>query len=47
MDIVLKFIKEACSVEDALKQTVRLLVFVRDTKAAANNEAIKTGLLNA
>lgn len=39
--------EEHCQVEDAKKQPVRLLGLVRDTKAAATNEAAKAGLLRA
>lgn len=39
--------EEHCQVEDAKKQPVRLLGLVRDSKAAATNEAAKAGLLRA
>lgn len=45
LDIVLKIMEESCNVEDARKQPVKLLGLVRDTKAAASNEAAKAGLL--
>ncbi|XP_014215700.1 maestro heat-like repeat-containing protein family member 1 isoform X1 [Copidosoma floridanum] len=47
LQMVLKLMEEACAVEDARKQPVRLLGLVRDAKAAANNEAAKAGLLKA
>ncbi|XP_077256814.1 maestro heat-like repeat-containing protein family member 1 [Temnothorax americanus] len=45
--IVLKLMEEFCTVEDARKAPVRLLGFVKDTKAAATAEAAKAGLLNS
>ncbi|KAJ8688258.1 hypothetical protein QAD02_024053 [Eretmocerus hayati] len=46
-DLVLRVAEIMCGVEDAKKQPVRLLGLVRDTRAAASNEAAKAGLLHA
>lgn len=45
LNIVLKLMEEFCNVEDARKAPLRLLGFVKDTKAAATAEAAKAGLL--
>ncbi|EZA49279.1 HEAT repeat-containing protein 7A [Ooceraea biroi] len=45
--IVLKLMEEFCAAEDARKAPVRLLGFVKDTKAAATAEAAKAGLLQS
>ncbi|KAG5329833.1 MROH1 protein, partial [Acromyrmex charruanus] len=47
LSIVLKLMEEFCTVEDARKAPVRLLGFVKDTKAAATAEAAKAGLLQS
>ncbi|XP_058805829.1 maestro heat-like repeat-containing protein family member 1 [Phymastichus coffea] len=47
LETVLSLIEEFCHVEDARKQPVRLLGLVKDTKAAATNEAAKAGLLKS
>lgn len=47
LDVVLNFMEEACTIEDARKRPVRLLGLVRDFRAAANNEAAKVGLLKS
>jgi hypothetical protein len=47
LNIVLKLMEEFCAIEDARKAPVRLLGFVKDTKAAATAEAAKAGLLQS
>ncbi|XP_012526722.2 maestro heat-like repeat-containing protein family member 1 isoform X1 [Monomorium pharaonis] len=47
LSIVLKLMEEFCTAEDARKAPLRLLGFVKDTKAAATAEAAKAGLLQA
>lgn len=47
LNIVLKLMEEFCTAEDGRKAPVRLLGFVKDTKAAATAEAAKAGLLQS
>ncbi|KAL0107180.1 hypothetical protein PUN28_015596 [Cardiocondyla obscurior] len=47
LSIVLKLMEEFCTVEDSRKAPVRLLGFVKDTKAAATAEVAKAGLLHS
>ncbi|KAL6261907.1 hypothetical protein P5V15_006990 [Pogonomyrmex californicus] len=47
LNIVLKLMEEFCIVEDARKAPMKLLGFVKDTKAAATAEAAKAGLLQS
>lgn len=45
LDVVMKLMEEACMAEDNRKIPVRLLGFVKDSKAIATAEAAKAGLL--
>ncbi|KYN02585.1 PREDICTED: maestro heat-like repeat-containing protein family member 1 [Cyphomyrmex costatus] len=47
LSIVLKLMEEFCTMEDTRKAPVRLLGFVKDTKAAATAEIAKAGLLQS
>nr|XP_050863894.1 maestro heat-like repeat-containing protein family member 1 [Vespula vulgaris] len=45
LDVVIKLMEEACMEEDTRKISVRLLGFIKDSKAIATAEAAKAGLL--
>lgn len=45
LDVVIKLMEEACMEEDTRKIPVRLLGFIKDSKAIATAEAAKAGLL--
>uniref|UniRef100_A0ABD2XLD7 Maestro heat-like repeat-containing protein family member 1 n=1 Tax=Trichogramma kaykai TaxID=54128 RepID=A0ABD2XLD7_9HYME len=47
LELTLRLVEEYCNVEDARKQPLKLLGFMRDAKQAASLEAAKAGLLHA